>query len=266
MKILLESFKNFPIFFKSCKIFINEKSPNLKKEQKKKLDDEKVTWISSLNKIEKAPSIFIANEFFDSLAIKQFIKKQNIWFEKYVCMKNKNNAQFIDKEFNIKKFEKKIRYNLSKNQRFIEYSELGIFYLKNISNIIKKNDGGILIIDYGYVSKKMRNTLQAVSNHKYSSVLKNIGKSDITHNINYYLFNEMINQIGGLSSKLTTQRKFLIKMGIEERAEIISKNLNFLKKADIYYRLKRLIDGKQMGNLFKVMFIKNKKNNFKLGF
>ena len=55
-------------------------------------------------------------------------------------------------------------------------------------------------------------------------------------------------------------------MGIKQRAEIISRNQKFLKKADIYYRLKRLIDEKQMGNLFKVMFIKNKKNKFKLGF
>ena len=55
-------------------------------------------------------------------------------------------------------------------------------------------------------------------------------------------------------------------MGINQRAEIVSKNQSFLKKADIYYRLKRLIDDKQMGNLFKVMLIKNEKNNFKLGF
>ena len=72
--------------------------------------------------------------------------------------------------------------------------------------------------------------------------------------------------LGGLKDNLTTQKKFLIKMGINERAEIISKNKNFLKKADIYYRVKRLIDEKQMGNLFKVMLIKNKKNKFKLGF
>ena len=30
-------------------------------------------------------------------------------------------------------------------------------------------------------------------------------------------------------------------MGIKQRAEIISKNLNFSKKEDIYYRLNRLI-------------------------
>ena len=55
-------------------------------------------------------------------------------------------------------------------------------------------------------------------------------------------------------------------MGIKQRAEIISKNLNFTKKADIFYRIKRLIDENQMGELFKVMLIKNKKNKFKLGF
>ena len=42
-------------------------------------------------------------------------------------------------------------------------------------------------------------------------------------------------------------------MGIKQRAEMISKNKSFLKKADTYYRLKRLIDDKQMGNLFKVI-------------
>ena len=55
-------------------------------------------------------------------------------------------------------------------------------------------------------------------------------------------------------------------MGILQRAEIISKNISFSKKADLFYRIRRLIDEKQMGELFKVMLVKNKKNNFKTGF
>ena len=51
-----------------------------------------------------------------------------------------------------------------------------------------------------------------------------------------------------------------------ERAEIISKNMQFSEKADIYFRIQRLIDEKQMGKLFKVLFITNHKNKFKLGF
>ena len=112
----------------------------------------------------------------------------------------------------------------------------------------------------------MRDTIQSVSKHKFTNILKNIGDSDITYHINFHLFKEIIKQIGGLKSNLTSQRKFLIKMGIFQRAEIISKKESFLRKTDIYYRLKRLVDKNQMGELFKVMFITNKRNKFKLGF
>ena len=112
----------------------------------------------------------------------------------------------------------------------------------------------------------MKNTLQAISNHKFANILSHIGKVDITHNINFELFKKFTKNIGGLENNLTTQKSFLVKLGIKDRAEIISRKETFLKKADIFYRLKRLIDDNQMGNLFKVMLIKNKKNKFKLGF
>ena len=267
MKILIESFKNFPDFLNACNFIIHEKSPNLIKIQKKKLINNKIIWAQKLNKIKNIPSIFLANEFFDALAIKQFQKKENLWFEKHVHLKkNKNKGIFFEKKIDIKKIEKKIKFKISYNQNFIEYSELGLNYLKDISEVITKYSGGLLIIDYGYNEKKMKNTLQAISNHKFANILENIGQVDITHNINFNLFKRFVKQIVGLEDYLTTQKEFLINMGIKERAEMITKKQNFLTKADTYYRLQRLVDEKQMGNLFKVMFIKNKKNKFKLGF
>ena len=266
MKVLIESFKNFPVFFKSCNFIIHEKSLSLIKVQKKNLKKNKIVWVSKINKIKQNPCIFIANEFFDSIAIKQFNKKEKIWFEKFVNLENKEKAFFFEKEIDIKKLEKKIGFKISQNQNFIEYSELGVNYLRNIAKIIKKNNGGILLVDYGCFDKKMKNTLQGVSNHKFSNVLENIGKTDITHNINFNFFKKIIKQLGGLKDNLTTQRAFLINMGIKQRAEIISRTENFLRKSDIYYRLERLIGEKLMGNLFKVMFIQNKKNKYKLGF
>jgi len=266
MKTLIESFKNFSTFLNSCNLIIHEKSPSLIKIQKKKLYKDGVTWVSQINKIKKLPSIFIANEFFDSIAIKQFRKSKNLWFEKFVDLSDQKNAFFFEKKTNIKNIEKKIKFEISKNQNFIEYSELGLDYLKKISKIVKKNNGGLLLIDYGYSDKKMKNTLQGISNHKFANILKNIGNIDITHHLNFEFFKKIIIQIGGLESNLTSQKEFLLKMGIKQRAEIISQNQNFTKKADIYYRLNRLIDEKQMGSLFKVMLIKNKKNKFKLGF
>ena len=266
MKVLLESFQNFPSFLESCNIIIHEKSPILMRIQKEKLSKSKINWVSQINKIKKNPSIFIANEFFDAMPIKQFRKQRNIWYEKFVNFENYSKASFIEKKTDIEKIEKRLNFKISHNQNFIEYSESGLDYLKKISNIIKKNTGGLLIIDYGYLEKKMKNTLQAVSNHKFANILDNIGGVDITHNINFELFKKFTQKLGGLDYNLNTQKNFLIKMGIKERAEILSRNKNFSKKADIFYRLNRLIDEKQMGTLFKVMFIKSKKIKFNLGF
>ena len=266
MKIIVESFQNFPFLLKSCNFIIHEKSPSLVRIQKKKLNQYPITWVSRIEKLKEYPSLFLANEFFDSIPIKQFKKKENRWFEKYVKFKSKKSIFFFDKEVDIKKIEKNINFKISQNQNFIEFSKGGFDYLKKISRVIKKNTGGLLLIDYGYTDKKMRNTLQAIKNHKFANILNNIGNIDITHKINFSLFNKFTKQTKGLENILTTQRDFLLKIGIKERAEIISRNKNFLKKADMYYRLNRLIDEKQMGNLFKVMLIKNKENKFKLGF
>ena len=266
MKIIIESFQNFPIFFNACNFVIHEKSPSLIKTQKKKLKKNKIIWVSKINRLKKYPSIFIANEFFDSIAIKQFVKKKNLWFEKYVNLNDLKKPYFFEKKINIKKVEEKLNFKISHNQNFIEYSELGLDYLKDISEIIKINSGGLLMIDYGYTDEKMKDTLQGVSNHKFANILDNIGNVDITHNINFNLFAKLTKNMEGLESNLTTQKKFLLNMGIKQRAEIISKNQSFSKKADIFFRLSRLIDEKQMGNLFKVLLIKNKKNKFKMGF
>ena len=183
-----------------------------------------------------------------------------------MSLDHQNKGKYINKKFNMNKFEKKLDFEISKNQNFIEYSEIGLDYFKRISKIIKKNNGGLLLIDYGYTQKKMKNTLRAISKHKFVNILDNIGNVDITHNLNFDLYKNFTKKMGGLTSNLTTQRKFLLRMGIKERAEIISKNVSFLKKTDIYQRLQKLIGEKQMGTLFKVMLIKNKINKFNLGF
>ena len=76
----------------------------------------------------------------------------------------------------------------------------------------------------------------------------------------------IIKKLGSCSSISTTQKKFLTRLGIFDRAKILSEKMPFSKKADIYFRIKRLIDDNQMGYLFKVMFVTNHKNKFKLGF
>ena len=266
MRILIRTFNKFPIFKKSCKINILEKSKLLQKTQKTNINNKKIRWLNNLNELNNLPCIFIANEFFDALPIKQFLKKEKKWYERHVNFTNNKKLEFLDVPFDMLKFEKEIEFKISYNQKFIEYSPLATKYLKTIIRKIKLSNGGILIIDYAYLDREMKDTLQAVSKHKYCDVLKSFRNADITYNLSFNLINKIINKLGPCSSLSTTQKKFLSKLGILNRAEILSKNMPFNEKADIYFRIKRLIDENQMGHLFKVMFITNHKNKFKLGF
>ena len=139
-------------------------------------------------------------------------------------------------------------------------------YLKDITKFIKKNNGGVLIIDYGYFEKKMKNSLQSVYKHSFNNIFNNLGKSDITYSLNFFLIKKMAKKLNLSVAGLTDQRSFLTNLGILHRAEIMSNNLKFTKKADIYYRLKRLIDKNLMGGLFKVMLLTKKNTKFKMGF
>ena len=263
---MIKVFERFNKFRESSNYFILEKSQFLKKIQKKKLNSHKITWLNSINKLKNGPNIFLANEFFDALPIKQFIKKKNKWYEKSIKKNNINKFEFVNVITNIKNLEKKIEINLSKNQKIIEFSPLTYDYLNIISKKINTFQGGLLIVDYGYLKKKMRDSLQSVYKHNFNNVLDNFGKSDITYNLNFFLLKKIVKKLNLKVAGLTSQRNFLTKLGILDRAEILAKNLQFSKKADIYYRIKRLIDRNFMGELFKVMFVTGKNIKFKLGF
>ena len=96
--------------------------------------------------------------------------------------------------------------------------------------------------------------------------MDNFGNSDITYNINFFLLKKIAKKLNLKVAGFTSQKKFLIKLGILHRAETIAKNLTFIKKTDLYYRLKRLIDKNLMGELYKVMFVTKKNIKFKMGF
>mgnify|MGYP001266876578 FL=1 len=266
MSQIIKTFESFPLFKNCCKINILEKSPYLKKIQKKKLKNKNIKWLKNLNKISNLPSIFIANEFFDAIPFKQFIKKNGKWYERNIKFYKFKKPEYLDISCNMNEIEKKIGFKISYKQKFIEYSPYAIDYMKIIAKKINLNTGGVLIIDYGYWNTLMKNTIKSVYKHKNVDLLDSFGKADITYNINFNIFEKILKNFNLKINGKTTQKKFLINLGILKRAEIISKNLPFSKKADIYFRVKKLIDNNSMGELFKVLLATNKNTVFKTGF
>ena len=78
---LLKTFKQFKNFYNSLEINLLEVSNKLKKIQKVKINDKKVKWIRKIDQINYGPIIFLGNEFFDALPIKQIYRKKNYFLK-----------------------------------------------------------------------------------------------------------------------------------------------------------------------------------------
>tara|TARA_B100001123_G_C15289852_1_gene1017058 strand:+ start:510 stop:1574 length:1065 start_codon:yes stop_codon:yes gene_type:complete len=266
-KDILKTFKNFETFYNSLEINLLEKSNILKKIQKLKINNKKVKWIEKINDINYGPVIFLANEFFDALPIKQIYKKKNLFFEKHVALtKDAKKIKFLYKKINKKTLNNLKSLNLTSVGSINEYPFEALEYLKIVAKKIKKFNGGILTLDYGYNENKNQNTLQSIRKHKFSDVLYKPGNIDISTHVNFDLFSKILKKENLNVEKIVSQNEFLQKLGIVERANILSKKMNFKEKANMFYRLEKLLDLKKMGNIFKVMTAQKKNNKFSLGF
>ena len=265
-KILVEIFKRFPEFDNSIKIFLYEKSSYLKKIQKKNINSRKIKWINNFSKIKDGPIIFFGNEFFDAIPIKQFVRRQSSLLEKNYSLENKNKIVEIFKKATKKDILQIEKFKSLKNLTFIEFPKLGFKELDKITRKISKLGGGILLIDYGYLNSKNINTLQSIIKHRRNNLLNNLGKADITSLVNFNLLREYFKKKQLKVKNIVSQKFFLEKLGIIERAKNLSYKMNFKDQANLYLRLKRLLDKKFMGDLFKVIFVYKHKNNNFLGF
>jgi len=265
-KVLIQVFKKFPEFDRAKKIFLYEKSYLLKKLQKKKLNNSNIKWVSNFSDIKKGPVIFFGNEFLDAIPIKQFKRDGKLLYEKNLIIKSKNKVEEIFKIASKEDIKIINSFKTLKKLKFIEFPKLGFIELKKILKKILNSNGCLLLIDYGYNSPNNRNTLQSVMNHKKNNLFNNLGKADVTAHVNFSLLEEFFHKNNLKVKKVISQKEFLERMGIIQRAKILEKKMTQKQKEYMSLTLMRLLHKDLMGGLFKVIFaFKSKKNNY-LGF
>ena len=95
---------------------------------------------------------------------------------------------------------------------------------------------------------------------------KNLGNADITSLVNFNLLKEYFVKKNLKVKNIVSQKFFLEKMGIIERANILQRKMNLKQKNHMFLTLRRLLHKDLMGELFKVIFAFKSKNNNFLGF
>ena len=251
--------KILPNFFENANVNLIEINKELRKIQEKNLNyfkQSKIRWSKALNFTSKLPSIIYSNEFFDCFPVRQFLNNNNNWFERYVKFNEKENKYY---SINKRVISKKILdyLNKYKRQKIYEVSFSRNKYFEQICKYLKKNRGICILIDYGYNKKLKSFTLQAIYNHKKTSIFENIGQQDISSHVNFNELIEIAKQNKLQINEFVTQRDFLLKYGILERKKkLLTKNSN-LNKNLLDEEVDRLINVDRMGNLFKCLVVSN---------
>jgi cyclopropane-fatty-acyl-phospholipid synthase len=269
IKEIINSILKFKTFDADLKIYLHEKSEKLRMIQKNNLKNYKnIFWINNLSKVNKYPTVILANEFFDAFPIKQFFKIEKKWYEQCITFLNKNGSEinFCKNKVNsnfIKKYSN--FYNLNRSS-IIEYPTNIDFYVKTISSVIKKNNGIFLMFDYGYSSMIGQNTIRAIKNHKIVNLLKNYTDCDITADVNFNILKIIFNKNNIKNIGSVTQNFFLQRMGIMERANQIIRSQGVLNNKNLILSINKLLNPKEMGNSFHVLSFAKKDCKFNLGF
>ena len=247
-------------FIDACKIYLVEASPKLKRQQQKKLSQFNVNWITDDLLLPKVPTFFIANEFFDALPVKQYQRKNDLWYEIQVGLKNVQLSLGMS-QVPSNHPELETRFKDCVTGDIVEISDDALRISNLIGQIINIEGGCALIIDYGDWHS-LGSTLQAVKSHKVTKIFDRPGEVDLTCHVD---FEALARNSGCAYSKLTAQGVFLERLGISDRANLLLKNSKPEYKNSIISAHRRLTHPDEMGTLFKVLGLFRKDQNSPAG-
>ncbi|MEA3067880.1 MAG: hypothetical protein QOK41_1287 [Sphingomonadales bacterium] len=188
-------------------------------------------WHDAIGELPAKPLLLIANEFLDALPIRQHVAG----VERRILVAADGLA--FDRDGEI-----------------VESSPARDDAVTTIANQLVANGGVALIIDYGHERTSPGDTLQAVRGHGFAPVLADPGEQDLTAHVDFEALAIAARGAGAAVTPLVAQGEWLIRLGIEARAQSLSR-ANADRAGDVQSALDRLTGRDQMGQLFKAIAI-----------
>ncbi|MEM7321388.1 MAG: SAM-dependent methyltransferase [Pseudomonadota bacterium] len=250
MADLLRATRSVPGFHAAATIMLLEASPALQKRQSDALNDADVTWVAQVDELPDAPVFLIANEFFDALPIRQFVRDGQSWRERQVGLDESGLCFGLGAP--VEQSALASRLADTRAGDLIEICDSALSIMRTVSTRISTYGGAALIIDYGDW-RSLGDTLQAVQAHGPADPLADPGHADLTAHVDFEALAIAARTAGCRHSRMTPQGHFLERLGITERANALSRNLESGPLDSLIAAHRRLTHPDEMGNLFKVL-------------
>ena len=249
MSDIVRATRSVPGLHRAAEITLLDASETMKQRQKETLSGCHVNWIESLDELEDKPIFTIANEFFDALPIRQYVRAGEAWHERLIGLQDGELGFGLSPVTQTGDYLHS-RLNDTTDGDIVEVSEATQSIIGQLGQHIETHGGCALIIDYGDWTSK-GDTLQAVRDHKYSNVLTALGDADLTAHVD---FEQIARASQCAVSKMCTQQDLLERLGIAHRAQsLVTSATDEGQKNDVITAYRRLTHEEEMGTLFKAI-------------
>jgi SAM-dependent MidA family methyltransferase len=237
-----------PGFRSALSVHLVETSPVLRRHQAETLARHDARWHASFAEVPEGPLLLVANEFFDALPIRQYVRVEGAWRERVVGLDGDRLT------FGIGPGQLEAGPQAPEGSVF-ELSAAAEALIAAIAARIAVQDGAALIIDYGHAESAAGDTLQAVKNHAYADPLDMPGEADLTAHVDFAALARRARVEGAAAHGPITQGEFLLKLGLLERAGRLGATADAATRESLRAAVDRLAKPDQMGTLFKVLAI-----------
>lgn len=221
----------------AAEITLIEASAPLRAAQRQRLGT--VTHLGSVAEIPHKPLLFLANEFFDALPIRQLERVPGGWAERVVT---------LDGDRLVPRLAPPVSPPFEAPEGTVrEFCLAASPIVTEVAQRIAAFGGAALIVDYGGWNGT-GDTFQAVRGHVPVDPFAEPGLADLTAHVDFAPLAVAAKAAGCAVGRLRTQGEWLLDLGAGARAERLAE-----RDPGAMAALRRLTDPSEMGQLFKVL-------------
>jgi SAM-dependent MidA family methyltransferase len=226
-----------------------ETSPVLRAAQAERAPD--AAWHDDLAGLPAdGPLLVVANEFFDALPARQFMRAGFGWHERRVDLEE---GRFVPKAGPpVPAAGIPAHVREAPEGSILEVSPAATAVAAALAERLVAQGGVALIVDYGHARTAAGETLQAVRGHHYADRWTDPGECDLTVHVDFEALAAAARDEGARVLGPAGQGDWLRALGIDARTEALAARAPERREA-LEQARDRLVGDGEMGRLFKVL-------------
>jgi NADH dehydrogenase [ubiquinone] 1 alpha subcomplex assembly factor 7 len=237
-----------PAFRAALEVHLVETSPTLRAAQQQRLGMAVAGWHDDPATLPTGPAILLANEFFDALPIRQFIRRDGAWLERHVA-----EGRFLD----LPATDPPALPVEAPEGAIAEHAEAGMAVAASLAARCRDQGGALLALDYGPAESGLGDTLQAMTRHGPADPLAEPGTVDVTAHVPFAALAASGRAAGAAAHGPLPMGLFLQRLGLSARAAILARTAMTAGRRDqaslALSGAERLTAPEGMGRLFKAL-------------